>query len=142
MAYVGALYNCADGNFPTYRQIGGLAWATKTCPLGMTAFPTNPTSINLSASVPSTASAVLAELSGLTTIGGHFISSVCVGPTPLGPWHNQWMMVAGTAQGGGSVDHVQSTAQCEIMLDTAQTIYAYVATANDQLELSVLGWRY
>jgi hypothetical protein len=141
-AYVGAVYNNSSDYFVSYYQNNSLTWAEKSCPLAMTSFPTSPTSIGLSASVPSTAMSVIIELSGLTNIGGHFISNIYVGPTLNGPWHNRWMMVAGTPQGAGSVDHVQCSTQCELILDTAQTIYAYVGTTNDLLEISVLGWRY
>ncbi len=141
-AYVGAIYNNNNDYFISYYQNNKLAWAEKTCPLPMTELKTTPTSIDLSASVPSTASSVIIDLSGLTTIGGHFISNVYVGPTSNGPWHNQWMMVAGTSQGSGNVDHVQCITQSEILLDTAHTIYAYVETANDLLEIIVLGWKY
>ena len=139
-AYVGAIYNESSGYLISYLQNDRLAWADKTCPLAMTAFPTTPTSVDLSASVPSTAIAVIIEVSGLTTIGGHYISSVSVGPTSSGPWHNRWMMVAGTS--AGSIDHVQLITQNEIFLDSAQQIFAYVQSADDRLEIDVLGWRY
>lgn len=141
-AYVGAIYNNSSNFLIMYLQNDRLVWADKTCPLGMTAFPTNPTSVDLSASVPSTAISVIIELSGLTTIGGHYISNVSVGPTSNGPWHNRWMMVAGTPQGAGGIDHVQFITQNEVFLDSAQKIFAYVQSANDRLEINVLGWRY
>jgi hypothetical protein len=141
-AYVGAIYNNSSGYFISYYQNDKLVWAEKSCPLAMTAFPTNPTSIDLSASVPSTAASVILELSGLTTIGGHFISNICVGPTSDGPWHERWMMVAGTPQGSGGIDHVQFITPSEIFIDSAQKIYAYVNTTDDRLEIRVLGWRY
>lgn len=141
-AYVGAIYNNNSDYFISYYQNDKLVWAEKSCPLAMTAFPTNPSSVDLSASVPSTAVSVILELSGLTTIGGHFISNIYVGPTSNGPWHNRWMMVAGTSQGAGGIDHVQFITQSEIILDSAQQIYAYVETPNDELEIHVLGWRY
>lgn len=141
-AYVGAAYNNESGYITPYYQNGKLAWAEKTCPLGMTAFPANPTSIDLSASVPSTAESVILELSGLTTVGGHFVSDISLGPTPSGPWHNRWMMVAGSPQGSGAIDHVQFSTQCEILIDSTQQVYAYAGTPNDRLEIHVLGWRY
>jgi hypothetical protein len=52
------------------------------------------------------------------------------------------MMVAGTSQGAGGIDHVQFMTQSEIFIDLAQEIYAYVGTENDELEINVLGWRY
>lgn len=141
-AYVGAIYNNNSDYFISYYQNAKLVWAEKSCPLAMTTFPTNPTTVDLSASVPSTATSVILELSGSTTIGGHFISNFSVGPTPDGPWHERWMMVAGTPQGAGGIDHVQFTTQGEIILDSAQKIYAYVNTTDDLLEIRVLGWRY
>ena len=141
-AYVGAIYNNSSDYLILYLQNDRLAWADKTCPLAMTAFPTTPTSVDLSASVPSTATSVIIELSGLTTIGGHYISNVSVGPTSIGPWHNRWMMVAGTPVGAGSIDHVQFITQNEIFLDSSQKIFAYVQSADDRLEINVLGWRY
>ncbi|SPE30283.1 hypothetical protein SBA2_50022 [Acidobacteriia bacterium SbA2] len=140
-AYVGAIYNTSD-HLISYLQNDRLVWADKTTPLGVAAFPTTPTSIDLSASVPSTAVSAIIELSGLTTIGGHYISNVSIGPTSNGPWHNRWMMVAGTSQGAGGIDHVQFVTLNEIFLDSAQEIYAYVDSANDYLGISVLGWRY
>jgi len=141
-AYVGAVYNISSDCLISYLQNDRLVWAEKSCPLGMTALPTSPTEVDLSASVPSTAIAAIIELSGLTTIGGQFISDVYVGPTSNGPWHERWMMVAGTSGGAGGVDHVQFVTQNEVILDTAQKIFAYVRTANDRLEIHVLGWRY
>lgn len=141
-AYVGAVYNNQNDFINSYYQNNKLAWAERTCPLAGTSFSTNPTMVDLSASIPSTAISVILELSGLTTIGGHFISNIFVGPTSDGPWHNQWMMVAGTPQGAGSIDHVQFITQNEIFIDAAQQIYAYVGTTDDRIELRVLGWRY
>ena len=141
-AYVGAIYNNASDRFISYYQNDKLVWAEKSCPLAMTSFPTNPTSVDLSASIPSTAVSVILELSGLTTIGGHYVSNIFVGPTSNGPWHNRWMMAAGTPQGAGCIDHVQFITQSEIIIDSAQTTYAYVATSDDRLEIDVLGWRY
>lgn len=141
-AYVGAVYNNGDDYLIAYYQNGQLAWGEKSCPLAMTTFPTDPTSVDLSASLPSTATSAIIDLSGLTAIGGNFISNIYVGPTLTGPWHNRWMMVAGAPQGTGVIDHVQLATQCEILLDSPQTIYAYVGTANDRLEISVLGWKY
>ncbi len=138
-AYVGAIFNNSSDYLISYLQNDRLVWADKTCPLAMTAFPITPTSVDLSASVPSTAISVIIELSGLTTIGGHYISNVFVGPTSNGPWHNGWMMVAGTA---GSIDHVQFITQNEIFLDSAQQIFAYVDSEYDNLQIGVLGWRY
>ncbi len=141
-AYVGALYNNSSNYLISYYQNDKLVWAEKTCPVAMTAFSTNPTSVDLSASIPPSANSVILELSGLTTIGGHFISNIHVGPTSSGPWHDRWMMVAGTTQGSGGIDHVQFITQSEIFIDIAQKIYAYVGTPNDRLEIHVLGWRY
>ena len=141
-AYVGAIYNNRDDYFVSYYQNDKLAWADKSCPLAMAAFPDTPTSVDLSASVPSTAISVILELSGLTTIGGHFGSSIYVGPTSNGPWHNQIMMIAGTSQGAGNIDHVQLVTQSEVILDSSQQMFAYVGSPNDRLELHVLGWRY
>ncbi len=141
-AYVGAVYNNDSDYLRLYIQNGTLAWADKTAPLGMTAFPTTPTSVDLSASIPSTAASVIIELSGLTTIGGYFISDVDVGPTSTGPWFDRWMMVAGTPGGPGGIDHVQFTSQNEIILDSPQQIFAYTHTADDRLQIQVLGWRY
>ena len=141
-AYVGAIYNNDSDYFISYYQNGKLAWAEKSTPLAMTEFPTTPSSVDLSKSVPSTAASVILELSGLTTIGGHFISNIYLGPTSTGPWHNRWMMVAGTPQDAGSIDHVQFITQSEIILDSAQQIYAYAGTPDDRLEINVLGWRY
>lgn len=141
-AYIGAIYNNESNYFISYYQNDKLVWAEKSCPLAMTAFPTNPTRVDLSTSIPSTAASVIMDLSGLTIIGGHFISNIYVGPTSNGPWHNRWMMVAGTSQGAGGIDHVQFMIQSEIFIDLAQEIYAYVGTENDELEINVLGWRY
>jgi len=138
-AYVGAIFNNSSDYLVSYLQNDRLVWADVLSPLGMTPFPTTPTSVDLSASVPSTAISVIIEVSGLTTNGGHFISNVFVGPTLNGPWHNGWMMVAGTA---GSIDHVQFITQNEIFLDSAQQIFAYVGSQNDRLQIGVLGWRY
>ena len=140
--YVGAVYNSANDCLIQYYQNGNMAWAEKTCPLSMTPFPTSPKSVDLSVSVPSTALSAIFELSGLTKIGGHYISNISVGPTPDGPWHNRWMMVAGTPQDAGAIDHVQFSTQCEVLIDSPQKIYAYVGTQNDELEIHVLGWRY
>lgn len=141
-AYIGAIYNNKDNYLISYYQNDRLVWAEKSCPLAMKAFPCVPTNVDLSASVPSTAISVILELSGLTTIGGHFISDIYVGPTSNGPWHNRWMMVAGSSQGAGNIDHVQLITQSEVILDSAQQIYAYVGTPNNELEIHVLGWRY
>lgn len=141
-AYVGAIYNNSNDHFISYYQNDKLVWRDFSCPLAMTTFPTNPTIVDLAASVPSTATSVIIELSGLTTIGGHYISNIHVGPTSDGPWHNRWMMVAGTPQGAGGIDHLQFITQCEIIIDSAQQIYAYVASPDDLLEIRVLGWRY
>jgi hypothetical protein len=141
-AYVGAIFNNISDHLISYFQNDRLVWADKSCPLGMTAFPTTPTSVDLSASVPPTATSVIIELSGLTTIGGHYISNVSVGPTSNGPWHNRWMMVAGASQGAGSIDHVQFITQNEIFLDSGQKLFAYVDSQYDELEINVLGWRY
>lgn len=140
-AYIGAVYYTED-HFASYFQNDSLVWAQKTVPFAMDAFPTTPTAIDLSASVPTTAISVILELSGLTTIGGHSISNISVGPTADGPWHNRWMMVSGTPQGGGTIDHVQFITQSEILLDSVQEIYAKVGTNDDRLEIHVLGWRY
>jgi len=142
MAYVGAIYNTTDNRLISYIQNGQLAWAEKTYPLIDVIPPAAPVRVNLSASVPSTAASVILETSGATTIGGHFISNYSLGPTQNGPWFNSWMMVAGTPVGAGSVDHLQSIRQCEVILDSAQQIYASVNTADDRLEVHVLGWRY
>lgn len=139
-AYVGAIYNNSGNQFALYLQNDKLVWAATTYPLAMSAFPLAPTSVDLSASVPSTAISVTIELSGLTTIGGHFVSSVFVGPTSLGPWHNGYMLVAPAAQ--GSVDHVQFITQNEILLDSPQQIFAYTQTTDNRLQIAVLGWRY
>lgn len=141
IAYVGAIYNMNDC-FVSYYQNDKLAWAQVSCPLAMTAFPTTSTGIDLSASVPSTAISVILEISGLTSTGGHGISNISVGPTPSGPWHGRWMMVSGAPQGSANIDHVQFITQSEIILDSAQQIYAKVGTPNDRLEIHVLGWRY
>jgi len=138
-AYVGAILNNSSNYLISYLQNDRLVWADIIPPLGMTAFPTTPTSVDLSASVPSTAISVIIELSGLTTTGGNYISNVFVGPTSNGPWHNGWMMVAGT---GGCIDHVQFITQNEIFLDSAQQIFAYVDSQYDRLQIGVLGWRY
>jgi hypothetical protein len=139
-AYVGAIYNNSSDFFNLYLQNDKLVWAEKTSATGRTLFPTTPTSIDLSASVPSTAISVIVDVSGYTTIGGHFISNVSVGPTSNGPWQNGSMMVA--PQTAGGIDHVQLITQNEVFLDSAQKIFAYVASANDRLEIEVLGWRY
>lgn len=139
-AYVGAIYNDSSNQFTLYLQNEKLAWAATTYPLAMSSFPTTPTIVDLSASVPSTAISVIIDLSGLTTIGGHFISSVFVGPTSSGPWHNGYMLVAPASQ--GSIDHVQFVTQNEIYLDSPQKIFAYNQTADNRLQIAVLGWRY
>ncbi|MBA3037122.1 MAG: hypothetical protein FP814_11595 [Desulfobacterium sp.] len=141
-AYVGAIYNNGGNYLVSYYQNDKLAWAEQTYPLAMTAFPSIPTRVDLASSVPSTAISVILEVSGLTAIGGNYISNVFVGPTSSGPWHNRWMMVVGTQQDTGGIDHVQFLTQCEIIIDSAQEIYAYVGTPNDRLEIHVLGWRY
>lgn len=138
-AYVGAIFNNSSNYLISYLQNDRLVWADKIPPLSMTAFPTTPTSVDLSASVPSTAISVIIELSGLTVPGGNYISNVFVGPTINGPWHNGWMMVAGTS---GCIDHVQFVTQNEIFLDSAQQIFAYVGSQYDNLQIGVLGWRY
>lgn len=141
-AYVGAIYNNSSDCFDVYLQNERLVWAAKTCPLAMTPFPTNPTSVDLSASVPTTAASVVIELSGLTTVGGHYISDVFVGPTSTGPWHDRWMMVAASSGEAGGIDHVQFTTQNEVLLDSPQKIFAYVQSADNRLQIQVLGWRY
>jgi len=138
-AYVGAIYNNQNNCLNSYFQNDKLAWATKTYPIRLIQFPRTPTSVDLSASVPSTAISVIIELSGSTSTGGNYISNIYVGPTEKGPWHNQSMMVAGSAE---DIDHVQLMNQCEIILDSAQEMYAYVGTSNDLLQINVLGWRY
>jgi hypothetical protein len=85
---------------------------------------------------------LIIELSGLTTIGGHFLSNVYVGPTADGPWLNPEMMASGFPYGARTIDAVQFITQCEILLDTVQAVYAYVQTTDDRLQISVLGWRY
>lgn len=141
-AYVGGVYNTAENYVAAYFQNGSLVWAEKTSPLPMGSLPDLATPVDLAASVPCTATSAILELSGLTTIGGHCIASLCVGPTANGPWHNHYLMVAGTADGAGLVDHLQGIGQAEVLLDQPQLLYAYAATADDRAEINVLGWRY
>jgi hypothetical protein len=141
-AYVGAVYNTAEDYVAAYFQNGRLVWAEKSSPQPMGGFPALATAVDLAASVPTTATSAILELSGLTVTGGHFIANLYVGPTETGPWHNHYLMVAGTPDSAGAIDHLQGTGQAEVLLDRPQTIYAYAATAGDQAEINVLGWRY
>ncbi len=142
MAYVGAIYYTKEARLISYIQNDRLAWAEKSYPLTDVISPATPVCVDLTASVPSTATSVIIECSGLATIGGHFISNFSLGPSQGGPWHNRWLMVAGTPMGAGCVDHLQSISQCEVIIDSAQKIYASVNTADDRIEVHVLGWRY
>jgi hypothetical protein len=131
--YIGAIRNNGSSNFVDFRQVGFRVSAAELSALS-SGTATSPTSVDLSALVPTTAKEVKMRADVISTSGTIQVSLV-VAATSGGIGSN----FAGGSSTSGSIN-ILASLRC--MLVTAQTVFYNVTGANMSANLYVDGWEY